>query len=114
MSASVLSDEQTGPACGVCGFDVLLNHEISSFFRERPDPSFRRVRRLESSFGPRSTGLQPDHKLGRQTKSERDHQEHADTAEHLQRRRRVDFAGIVSIELEMWGIFISGLSRSVP
>ncbi|HEY1884626.1 MAG TPA: hypothetical protein VGG86_01065, partial [Roseiarcus sp.] len=46
----------------------------------------------------RSLGRQSGQKLGRQAEPERDHQEHAETGEHLQRLGWIDFIRIVSIE----------------
>jgi hypothetical protein len=92
----------------------LLDHEFASFSREGPGAFFRRVRRLKSSFGRRLVGRQPDQKLGHESEGQSDHQQHAETGEHLQWLRRVNFAWIASIETETWGIFISGRCLSVP
>jgi hypothetical protein len=114
MSVMILPDVQAGQSSAARGFDVLLDHEFSSFCGEGPGAFFRRVRRLKSSFGRRSVGREPDQKLRHEGEGQRNHQQHAETGEHLQWLRRVNFAWIVSIETETWGIFISGRCLSVP
>jgi len=57
---------------------------------------------------------QSGQKLGREAERERNHQQHAETGEHLQRIWRIGFGQIVSVEAELWRILISIRSRSVP
>jgi len=80
MAASILPNVQAGQSSAARGFDVLLDHDFTSFSREGPGAFFRRVRRLKSSFGRRSVGRQPDQKLSRQAERKRDHQQHAQPA----------------------------------
>jgi hypothetical protein len=57
---------------------------------------------------------QSDQKLGHEAERERNHQKHAETGELLQRRRRIVFIRIVSIETALWPVFISVRSYSIP
>jgi hypothetical protein len=86
---------------------------FASFSREGPaipsaGPS------LKFFFGRRSMERQLDQKLGGKGEGERNHQQHAEADEHIQRLRRIHLAPIESVQTAPWRMFVSLRSHPVP
>jgi hypothetical protein len=111
-AVSVPLDKQAGQAGAARRSNVaVVNHGLSSIAGEGPGPVFRPP---FDEVGARLMGWKPGQQFGRQAESERDHQQQPEAGEHLQGRRRVDFAGVVTVETVRRRIVISIRRHSVP